>query len=50
MPQIPGTALAVLSLCIDLARWYHPDPDRTSDDVGTLCADLALRMVKAEAA
>lgn len=42
--DLPGTALAVLSLSIDVARWY--DPARQAPEVlGALYADLALRMV-----
>ncbi|MCS7482827.1 TetR/AcrR family transcriptional regulator [Umezawaea endophytica] len=44
-PDQNGTALAVLSLCIDVARWYRPDGKRTPEDIGTLYADLALRML-----
>lgn len=42
-----GTALAVLSLCIDVARWYNPGGRRTPDEIGALYADLVLRMVGA---
>lgn len=45
--DLPGTTLAVLSLSIDVARWYdhtrHPAPA----SLGTLYADLAHRMVQA---
>jgi AcrR family transcriptional regulator len=47
VPDVPGTTLAVLSLCIDVARWFSPDGRRTPDDVGELYADLVLRMVGA---
>ncbi|WP_405057110.1 TetR/AcrR family transcriptional regulator [Kribbella sp. NBC_01505] len=46
VPDLPGTTLAVLSLAIDVARWYTPhrgDPDA----LGKLYADLAHRMVQA---
>lgn len=46
VPDIPGTTLAVLSLCIDVARWFNPVGRRTPDEVGTLYADLVLRMVR----
>ncbi|GAB3929937.1 TetR/AcrR family transcriptional regulator [Kribbella albertanoniae] len=45
VPDLPGTTLAVLSLSIDVARWYTPhrgDPDA----LGKLYADLAHRMVQ----
>jgi AcrR family transcriptional regulator len=44
--DLHGTTLAVLSLSIDVARWYSParqDPGK----LGALYADLALRMVQA---
>lgn len=44
--DLPGTTLAVLSLSIDVARWYTPhrgDPAA----LGTLYAELAHRMVQA---
>ncbi|MFD3314937.1 TetR/AcrR family transcriptional regulator [Streptomyces sp. NPDC058694] len=47
VPDIPGTTLAVLSLCIDVARWFNVNGTRTPDEVGTLYADLVLRMVGA---
>ncbi|MET7858604.1 TetR/AcrR family transcriptional regulator [Streptomyces sp. NPDC005318] len=45
VPDIPGTTLAVLSLCIDVARWFSAQGSRTPDEVGALYADLVLRMV-----
>ncbi|MCP3822583.1 TetR/AcrR family transcriptional regulator [Streptomyces sp. A3M-1-3] len=47
VPDVPGTAVAVLSLCIDVARWFKVDGRRTPDEVGALYADLVLRMVGA---
>ncbi|MFC0601623.1 TetR/AcrR family transcriptional regulator [Streptomyces palmae] len=47
VPDIPGTTLAVLSLCIDVARWFTTEGRRTPDQVGELYADLVLRMVGA---
>ncbi|MYS21957.1 transcriptional regulator, TetR family [Streptomyces sp. DvalAA-14] len=46
VPDVSGTTLAVLSLCIDVARWFNPDGRRTPDQVGELYADLVLRMVR----
>ncbi|MEU8221342.1 TetR/AcrR family transcriptional regulator [Kribbella sp. NPDC048915] len=44
--DLPGTTLAVLSLSIDVARWYTPHRgDPTT--LGKLYADLAHRMVQA---
>ena len=47
VPEVSGTTLAVLSLCIDVARWFNPEGRRTPDEVGALYADLVLRMVGA---
>ncbi|MFG3120255.1 TetR/AcrR family transcriptional regulator [Streptomyces sp. NPDC048197] len=46
--DVPGTTLAVLSLCVDVARWFSVDGPRTPDEVGALYADLVLRMVGAQ--
>ncbi|MFI2434047.1 TetR family transcriptional regulator [Streptomyces sp. NPDC018693] len=45
--DVQGTTLAVLSLCIDVARWFNVHGPRTPDEVGALYADLVLRMVGA---
>lgn len=47
VPDVPGTALALLSLVVDVARWYRPDGPRSPEQIGALYADLALRMVSA---
>jgi AcrR family transcriptional regulator len=45
--DLEGTMLAVLSLCIDLARWYHPSPEHSSPEaVGELYAGLVLGMLR----
>ncbi|GAA2519050.1 TetR/AcrR family transcriptional regulator [Streptomyces gobitricini] len=49
VPDVSGTTLAVLSLCIDVARWFNTEGRRTPDEVGALYADLVLRMVGAGA-
>ena len=48
VPDVPGTTVAVLSLCIDVARWFNAEGKRTPDEVGALYADLVLRMVGAQ--
>ena len=48
--DVQGTTLAVLSLCIDVARWFNVDGPRTPEEVGALYADLVLRMVGAKEA
>jgi AcrR family transcriptional regulator len=47
VPDVRGTTVAVLSLCIDVARWFSVAGRRTPDEVGTLYAGLVLRMVGA---
>lgn len=44
--DVDGTARALLSLCIDLVRWFDPTRSRTASAVARLNADLALRMVR----
>jgi AcrR family transcriptional regulator len=46
VPELEATTLAILSLCIDLARWYHPaDDHKTSEQVGEFYAGLVARMI-----
>lgn len=47
--DVKGTALAVLSLSIDLVRWFEPGGRVTADDLADLHADLAVRMVRRQA-
>ncbi len=47
VPDVRGAALAVLSLCVDVARWYRSDGRRGPSDIGDLYADLVLRMLGA---
>jgi hypothetical protein len=44
-PGIAGTA--VLSLCMDVARWYRPNQRRSPEDIGEQFAEAALRVVGA---
>jgi hypothetical protein len=46
--DVRGTTLAVLSLCIDVARWFSVDGPWTPEEVGAMYADLVLRMVGAK--
>jgi hypothetical protein len=46
VPDLRGATLAVLSLCIDVARWYQPGGRRRPEDIGGLYADLVLRMLR----
>ncbi|TSD63592.1 TetR/AcrR family transcriptional regulator [Aeromicrobium piscarium] len=43
--DLKGTALALLSISIDLVRWYSPDGPTTPDQMAELHARLAIRMV-----
>jgi len=45
VPDVRGTALALLSLSIDVARWFREGGRMSVRDLGDLYADLALRMV-----
>jgi AcrR family transcriptional regulator len=45
--DVRGTSVAVLSLCIDVARWFNSRGRSTPDEIGELYAGLALRMVGA---
>ena len=46
VPDVPGTTLALLSMTIDVARWYEPGIRRTPAAIGTAYAELALRLVR----
>jgi AcrR family transcriptional regulator len=45
--DVPGTAFSLLSLGVDLVRWFEPGGSRSGEDLATLHADLAVRMVVA---
>lgn len=45
--DIAGTALAILSLPVDLTRWFDPAGRRSPEHIGELYADLTLRMISA---
>ncbi|WP_028066067.1 TetR/AcrR family transcriptional regulator [Solirubrobacter soli] len=46
--DIVATGVAILSLCIDVARWHGAMSDRlTPDALGAFYADLAWKMVRA---
>lgn len=46
-PNVTATSRAVLSLCVDVARWYHDHGTETPEEIGDLNAQLALRMLGA---
>ena len=43
--DLPGTSLAVTSMCVDVARWFPAGNLHSPADVRRLYADLALRLV-----
>jgi AcrR family transcriptional regulator len=43
--DVAGAALAIVSLCVDIARWYSPNERRSPDDLGALYAKLAIKML-----
>jgi AcrR family transcriptional regulator len=45
--DVPDTALALMSLCIDVARWYSPGVRRTPERIGRTYASLGLRLLRA---
>jgi AcrR family transcriptional regulator len=46
--DVSGTALALLSMAIDVSRWYTPGIRRAPEDIEALYGDLAVRLVHAE--
>jgi AcrR family transcriptional regulator len=46
VPDVPATAVALLSLTVDIARWYRSGGRNTPEQVGEFYADLAARMVR----
>ncbi len=45
VPDVRGTTLALLSLTIDVARWFRATGPRAPEDLGEFYGGLALRMV-----
>jgi hypothetical protein len=43
--DVDRTVRAILSLGIDLVRWYRPDRAETPEELGIFYADLTLRML-----
>ncbi|ADB52426.1 TetR/AcrR family transcriptional regulator [Conexibacter woesei] len=46
VPDLDGTALVIVSLGIDLVRWYSPDRRITVEELARLRGELVLRMVR----
>jgi AcrR family transcriptional regulator len=42
--DVPATALALLSMAIDVARWYSPDVRRTPEAIESTYGELAVRL------
>jgi hypothetical protein len=47
VPDAGAAAVAVLSLCLDVARWYRPGYRLTPQQLGDLNAVAALRIAGA---
>jgi AcrR family transcriptional regulator len=45
--DIPDTTLALMSMAVDVARWYDPEIKRTPEAIGDAYADLGIRLVTA---
>jgi AcrR family transcriptional regulator len=45
--DIPATTLALLSMAVDVARWYSPHIRRSPEEIGADYAELGLRLVRA---
>jgi AcrR family transcriptional regulator len=43
--DIPDTTLALMSMAVDVARWYDPEIKRTPAAIGAAYAELGLRLV-----
>ena len=44
LADIPVTALALTSLCVDVARWYEPGIRRTPEQIAATNVELGLRL------
>lgn len=45
VPDVRGTTLALLSLTIDVARWFRATGPRAPEELGEFYGELALRLV-----
>lgn len=50
VPDVGGVAVVLIGLAIDVTRWYSLSGRRAPEEIGELYADLALRMVRPDAA
>ena len=44
LTDVPGTALAITSMCVDVARWFPTGSLHSPADVSALYSGLALRL------
>ena len=44
-PDPSGAALAIVSMCVDLSRWYSEKETRSPDEIGELYSQIALRIL-----
>jgi AcrR family transcriptional regulator len=44
--DVPGTAFSLLSLGVDLVRWFEPGGSRSGEELARLHAGLAVRMTQ----
>lgn len=47
LDDVRDTALALTSLCVDVARWYSPAISRSPEQIGRMYGELGLRLVGA---
>lgn len=47
VPDVKTTAIAILSLGVDVARWYSEHSRKSPDELGVEYAELVLRMLNA---
>jgi len=45
--DVPDTTLALLSMVVDVARWYDPEIRRSPEAIGAAYGELGLRLVQA---
>ena len=46
--DVSATSLALLSMAIDVARWYSPEVRRTPEAIESAYGELAVRLVRAD--
>jgi hypothetical protein len=44
--DVRATSLALMSMAVDVARWYDPEIRRTPEEIGATNAALAVRLVR----